>query len=617
MRIGGITLSPVAFYSDPLWNISYAYKTFLLTWRILELSFITARFLLIRAPFLLVWTRLPMTKDISLPGPYKDLQGILAPEREAKVAVAGGRAGTMQMVDRYRSIEDVEREQAFLRTIIKPPNPINVAIGGVIRGLVAELGSVWIKLAQIVSMRPEVPPFIRQELAMVQDRLPGVPPKEVKTILERELMKPVGDIFEWVNYEPIAAASLASVHHAKLRTGEEVALKIQRPFLQGIVALDTVIILNILLGSLRLLFPKRRQTDLGFFTLSFESALKREINFELEGHIQEIARDAMMKSEQTADYMIIAKVFFEHTTTKLLTMEFVHGIVRIDDLFDLPAEDIWEVITTKVPGMADDLPVHILVLGSRFPMHLGWTGGLFHGDLHLANIMAVRPRHQEDHWRFFLCDFGMFEDVSRKQFRAVTMLLWGLLAGEPERALDGLIYCHLEAGGKLSDVDWKSMYTDFLNFGRMWVEKDPEEESGMKIRQSKLHEGGITRHLLALLYSRILGGGLQLPYWLWLVLKSYLYEEEAGASVMGGSYDWWGWIFDQYSVRIEKDSVLTLCDRTNVFTMKEIPDALEPILIRGSDCENVTRGLAAILDEIKQEQIPIIPTAPLNKEAKK
>ena len=602
MRIGKVTMSPVALYSQPIWDISYSYRVFLISWRLVELSFITVRFLLIRAPILLIWTRLAVTRNVTLPGRYKDLQGILAPEREVKLGVAGGRAGTMPFFDAYGSPEDIRKEQEFLKTIVKPPSPMKIMVSGVLRGLITELGSVFIKFSQILSMRPELPTFIREELALVQDKLPGLPEEEVRTILERELMQPVDYIFEWVDYKPIAAASLAVVYHAKLRNDEEVALKVQRPFLQGTVALDTTILVKIVFGIARLLLPRIRKTDLTFFTLSFESALKREINFELEAHVQDSCKQALLASQQTAQCMYVARVHFEYTTTKLLTMEFVHDLVRWDEVFSrLSPEEIWDMASLRIPGFPDDIPAPLVLVGARFPMQIAWQGEVFHGDLHLGNIYFKRPA-SGDGWRIFLCDFGMFEDVPREGWSSVLFLLWGILAGFPDMAVDALKSQHLQAGGKLRDINWDQIYVAFSNLGRCWVEHTGEEQSGVRVRRSKLHEGGVTRQLLAVLFGQVIASGLRLPYWLWLVMKSYLYEEEAGNTFMGGSYDWHAWIFDQYGIRLEKDATLALFDRTNVFTFEKNLAHLEVPLQRGRDYQNVLLGLSRISREVRAQR---------------
>lgn len=67
MRIRGITLRPVALYSQPIWDISYGYRVFLVVWRVIEIGFTAARYMLIRAPLIAIWARLPVTKDINLP----------------------------------------------------------------------------------------------------------------------------------------------------------------------------------------------------------------------------------------------------------------------------------------------------------------------------------------------------------------------------------------------------------------------------------------------------------------------------------------------------------------------------------------------------------------------
>ena len=605
MRIARVTVSPVAFYTEPLWKLSYAYRTILVLWRLAELTFVAGRFLLIRAPFLLAWTRLPMTKSITLPGWYGVLQSILSPERESKVGVAGGRTDTYnpKAWEFYGSPEDIRKEQEFIRSVVKPPGPVKVAMGGVIRGLVTEWGTVFIKFAQIVSMRPELPDFIREELSSVQDKLPGLPEKQVNAILEKELMKPVGEVFEWVNYTPIAAASLGAVYHAKLRHGEEVALKIQRPFLPGIVTLDTLIILKLGLGTLSLILPLIRKTDLTFFTLSFERGMNREINFQLEGRIQELSRQSTLESEHMKQYIKIARVYEQYTTKKLLTMEYVRGLVKISDLlFELSPEEVWDILSYKVEGLPPEVAGQVIILiGCRFPMHLSWAGGPFHGDLHLANIYLTRPEQPGAHWKLFLCDFGMFEDLTREQLGAFTTLWWGVLGCVPSRSIAALQYMHLEAGGKLTDLDWGQLYFDLLNFGRCWQMELPGDEAGFGLRNSQLHEGGVTRQLLGFLYGKILGGGLRLPYWFWLAVKSYLYLEDTGMGVTP-SGDWWGWIFDQYAVRREKDGVLRLFDETNVFTYNEALEDMKYVLgDRGRDYEKVLTAMPKLLDDIKTE----------------
>ena len=203
----------------------------------------------------------------------------------------------------------------------------------------------------------------------------------------------------------------------------------------------------------------------------------------------------------------------------------------------------------------------------------------------------------------------MFEDIPREGYVRVMQLFRGLFSGNTRLATAGLKALHLEAGGRLEDVDWDKISVDFTNFGRTWLEIAPEEESGLRLRKSKPNEGGLTRNLLKLLYGFALGGGLHFPYWFWLFVKSYVYLEEIAPTVTGGSYDWLNFIFDQYFVRMEKDSMLRAFDGANVFTANRTIDLLEPILLRGRDYPEVMDGLRGLMCDIEMEQIAITTTA--------
>ncbi|MDY6834401.1 MAG: AarF/UbiB family protein [Chloroflexota bacterium] len=609
MRIGKTTLSPVAFYSEPLWAFLISYRVFLVTWRVIELSLIAFRFLIIRAPFLIVWTRLPIVRNISIPHLVK-LQRIMEPRREKRIGIAGGRSGT-KALDQYESLEMMAAGLGDLGSSVKPRSWFQDIVGVTLRGLITELGSVFIKLAQIMSMRPEIPPFLREELALIQDRLPALPRKEVKTILERELKRPVNDVFEWVADQPIAAASLASVYHAKLKTGEEVALKIQRPFLQGIVALDTIIILKLIVGLANLLLPQLRKTDITIFTLSFQTAIKREINFELEGHIQETCREYILNDPVYSRYMKIAQVYFDYTTTKLLTMEFVKGYVRWDDLLSLSPDEIWELVTMRIPGYPEDEPAHFLYLASRFPISLAWQTGIFHGDMHLANVMALRPENLGDNWRIFLCDFGMYESlpVGSEQLEALVEILEGIFWGDADLLVDAVQHTHVMTGARLTDVDWEPLQAAMRDFQRTWWEPS-SDELGTRLRTRRAHEeGGWTKHFLSQLTAMV-GLGVVLPYWAWLAIKSYVYEEEMGMAFFGSSYDWAGSICDPLAVLFEKEAVLRVFDQTNVFQIDDSINYLKHSLPRGKDYEKVINGLCPILNADKARYSWAKPPAP-------
>src|SRR5260370_34519682 len=102
-----------------------------------------------------------------------------------------------------------------------------------IRKIIEELGTTYIKFGQWLSVRPDfVPPEVIAELENLQDRLPPFPFKTVKRTIEEELGKPIGQIFHKIDPQPLSTASIAQVHRGMLRTGEDVAVKVQHPNLK-------------------------------------------------------------------------------------------------------------------------------------------------------------------------------------------------------------------------------------------------------------------------------------------------------------------------------------------------------------------------------------------------
>ena len=112
--------------------------------------------------------------------------------------------------------------------------------------LLVDLGPAFIKAGQALSTRPDiVPPTVLEELAQLQDQLPGFESKLAMACIEQDLDNKIENIFEEIDKEPISAASLGQVHKAKLKSGEKVAVKIQRPGLREQITLDLYIVRNI------------------------------------------------------------------------------------------------------------------------------------------------------------------------------------------------------------------------------------------------------------------------------------------------------------------------------------------------------------------------------------
>lgn len=523
-------VSVLALYHPALWNFSYAYRTVLIFLRSAELIFIAVRFLFFRAPLLIVWTRLPGLRNIR--PPYGDLGPVLSPTRDRAGLLAGEALLGVKSLGDCRTREDVLAMQEVARAQKGKARPtMKTLVGGVLRGLIIQLGSTFIKFGQILSMRPETPPFLREELQLMQDRLPPMSPKETRRCLQRELDKPVEEVFEYVDWTPIASASLAQVHRAKLRGGEEVALKIQRVHLRAMTKIDSVIIVDIVVGLARLILPLVRRVDVSVFTSSFRKSLTREIDFFLEARTQEKFYNLVHEHPIYSQTIKIAHVHWEYTTSKLITMELMKGYVRVDRLLEMDTDRLHRLVMYKIPEYPEDRSIHLFWSTAAFwgEMILNW--GLVHGDPHLGNLYAME---QEDGtWKAFVCDFGMIEELPQEGLDWAVDLFAGLLYyHDAEMLVDAFTRFTKDDPKRMAKVDMdqvRGVVTNWLE--RRAVREDANSEVTLRLRWQ-----GTTTLTAEIMYELLQIPYLRLPDWLWLVIKSLAYLEELGLTLWG-NYD--------------------------------------------------------------------------------
>jgi predicted unusual protein kinase regulating ubiquinone biosynthesis (AarF/ABC1/UbiB family) len=254
--------------------------------------------------------------------------------------------------------------------------------------LLAELGPAFIKAGQALSTRPDIiPPPLLEELAGLQDQLPGFDSSLAMACIEEDLGAPVEEIFAELEKEPFSAASLGQVHRGVLRSGERVAVKVQRPGLREQITLDLYIVRNIAdwlnrnVGLIR--------SDLVALIDELGTRVFEEMDYLNEAENAE--RFARLHAHNPR--IAVPAIFHVATSRRVLTMEWIEGV----KLTNLEA--------VRAIGVDPDDMVEV---GVNCSLQQLLEHGFFHADPHPGNLLALRDG------RLAYLDFGMMSEVSRE-----------------------------------------------------------------------------------------------------------------------------------------------------------------------------------------------------------
>ncbi|MBD3419789.1 MAG: phosphotransferase [Chitinivibrionales bacterium] len=282
-----------------------------------------------------------------------------------------------------------------------------------VRLAIEELGPTFIKFGQFLSNRPDLlPEGLILELIKLQDSVSPFPAKIAIDITEKELKKPIAELFREFDEKPLASASVAQVHKAIMHNGKEVAVKVQRAGIKQMVATD-IDILSFAVSLIERQYERARPLNITQLVDEFERVISRELDFLIEAaHMERFTR--MFTDDPR---VIIPGVYAEHSTKKVLTTDFVHGIKisHIDKLeqANLNCSEIAEHGT-------------VLVLRQIF------DHGFFHADPHPGNILVRR-----DGAICFL-DFGAVGIIPPSLRYHLSILLYGVVKKDPQRIIRSL-----------------------------------------------------------------------------------------------------------------------------------------------------------------------------------
>lgn len=336
------------------------------------------------------------------------------------------------------------------------------------------LGPTFIKLGQILSIRPDIlPPAVMGELGRLQDKIAVFPTDEARATIERELGVPVDEIFSSFSAEPVAAASLAQVYRATVRaTGQEVAVKVQRPGALSTVSKD-LYVLRRAIGVYEKIITRftAQTTDYQTLLSTFAEGLYTEMDFRNEALNARRMTELLLGSAATVPVqgIHIPQPLMHLTTRRVMTMEWVSGV----KLTTLEPEEIRQLAAVGQEAFL----VQLLEVG------------FFHGDPHPGNLLKV---------------------VEGEHVGKLALLDFGLVAEVPQRDREAMVSATIH----LSNKDWGALVDDFCDLG--FLPRDCDRRVVVpvmdRVLSPYLKGGGAQAFSFSDLSTDLLAATLEIPF---------------------------------------------------------------------------------------------------------
>lgn len=282
------------------------------------------------------------------------------------------------------------------------------------RMAVEELGPTYVKLGQILSTRPDMlPADWIHEFSKLQDAVPPHPFDAMCKIIETELHAPLATVFSFVSDTPIASASIGQVHRGRLKSGEDVAIKIQRPDIERTIVIDLEIMLH--LATLM----ERHVEEVALhrpvkIVEEFARTLEKELDYSIEA--ANMAR--FSRNFQQNPTVHVPRVYTRVSTARVLVMEFVEGIkVSQIERIDAAGMDREQIVVHGADLILEQVLIH----------------GFFHADPHPGNVFVL-PDHV-----ICLLDFGIVGAVDRETREEFVDLVDSIVQQDEKRIVCSLL----------------------------------------------------------------------------------------------------------------------------------------------------------------------------------
>ncbi|KAC9300721.1 hypothetical protein E3N88_46021 [Mikania micrantha] len=298
------------------------------------------------------------------------------------------------------------------------------------------VGGEWLaELSQFIASAPTLfPPEYVQEFQYCFDKAPAVPFDEIKSILREDLAGPIDSIYEYVDPTPLASASIAQVHAARLKGSQaDVVIKVLKPGIEDVLVADLNFI-YVVARIVEFLNPELSRASLVAIVNDIRASMLEEVDFKKEAaNIESFRRylDSMGLTRQAT----APKVYPEFSTKRVLTMERLYGVPLTD------LDSISSLVSDPETSLITALNV--------------WFGSLlacetFHADVHAGNLWLLRDG------RIGFLDFGIVGRISPKTWSAMEVFLGSIATEEYESMASALI----EMGATNTDVDSRAFAKD-------------------------------------------------------------------------------------------------------------------------------------------------------------
>jgi ubiquinone biosynthesis protein len=370
------------------------------------------------------------------------------------------------------------------------PETARAGLSRRLRVAFANLGPTYIKLGQILSSGEGIfPEELVREFKFLRDRVPAETFDTVRAVIEAELQKPLEAVFDDFSTEPIAAASIAQVHAARLKTGEEVVVKVQRPTVSELVRKDLAAmawISPVLIGRI----PIAALANPPALVDLFAETIAEELDFRLEAqNMLDVARVLAATGQRS---MVVPRPHPTLVTKRMLVMERLDGF-SFDDVDGMKAAGVDTEAVVRA-GMVSFLEGAMLY-------------GVFHGDLHGGNLLVQRDG------RVALLDYGITGRLDEKRRLAFLRMIVGATMND----LKGQLAALIDLGALPEGTDIDALVKD------LGLDRPPIDPLAMTPDQliEEMRE----------VVKKLLGYGARFPKELMLFIKDMLFLDGALATL--------------------------------------------------------------------------------------